>query len=99
MVAHTHVPLIINGEDILLPSRECQETIYAPASDRGIVYQGATEELATKAIESGAIAFTSWSKTEPTERRKLFLQAAEVRSSVPFLSIRVNLLVLILFGV
>ncbi|KAJ5654889.1 Aldehyde dehydrogenaseN-terminal [Penicillium lividum] len=77
----TTVPLIIDGEDIILPSRERWAAIPNLNNCTSSFFQGATKELAIKAVESSARAFTAWSKTTPVERRQLLLKLAEVKSS------------------
>ncbi|PLB36615.1 putative aldehyde dehydrogenase [Aspergillus candidus] len=71
------VPLIIGGEDIVLTGKY-QGEIASPVPNGPTKFQGATTELAIKAVESSASAFASWSKTRPQERRAKLLQLATV---------------------
>jgi acyl-CoA reductase-like NAD-dependent aldehyde dehydrogenase len=80
METTTTVPLIIDGEDVVLPSRERWMAIPDIESSPSTFFQGATKELAIKAVESSARAFTIWSKTTPVKRRELLLKLAEVRA-------------------
>ncbi|KAJ5246773.1 Aldehyde dehydrogenase N-terminal [Penicillium chermesinum] len=76
METTTTVPLIIDGEDVVLPSRERWMAIPNIRSSPSSFFQGATKELAIKAAESSAHAFTVWSKTTPVKRRELLLKLA-----------------------
>ena len=78
MVSLTNiVPLIIGGKDIVLAGEHHGE-ISSPVLNGPTGFQGATTELAIKAVESSASAFASWSKTSPQERRAKLLQLATV---------------------
>lgn len=75
----TTVPLIIDGEDVVLASRERWAEIHSPNNSTSSFFQGATKDLAIQAVESSARAFKTWSKTTPVKRRELLLKLAEVR--------------------
>jgi salicylaldehyde dehydrogenase len=50
-----------------------------PISDEVVTTAAAaTREDATRAVESAAAAFQTWSKTGPTERRRILLKAADI---------------------
>ncbi|RAL13945.1 putative aldehyde dehydrogenase [Aspergillus homomorphus CBS 101889] len=70
------VPLIIDGQDILLSPAERQGTVANRYAGGPVLYQGATRDLALRAAQSSAQAFTTWSKTTPIERRTLLFKLA-----------------------
>lgn len=72
-------PLIIDGQDVLLPMSHRQGTLVDANGQDTVLYQGATKELALQAADSCAQAFAAWSKTTPIERRTLLFKLAEVR--------------------
>ncbi|KAJ5605336.1 Aldehyde dehydrogenase N-terminal [Penicillium lagena] len=74
----TTVPLIIDGENVVLASRERWAAIPNLNKSTPSFFQGATKEMAIQAVESSARAFTAWSKTTPVKRRELLLRLAEV---------------------
>ena len=79
------LPLIIHGEDVTL-SEDGSKTTFEANPDLGTRFpgrplwttQGATPELAIRAVKSCSEAFQSWSKTPLTKRRALFLSLAQV---------------------
>ena len=73
------IPLIIDGQDIVLHSGE-RHFIDIPSPDvNGYTsFQGATKQLAIQAADSSARAFASWSKSKPTERRELLQKLANI---------------------
>ncbi|CAN9304979.1 unnamed protein product [Alternaria alternata] len=78
------VPLIIHGVDFA-PSDVLSEgpgLIFRPNPDnkanRNVYAVGATEALCTQAVESCAVAFTTWSNSKPFERRRLFNRLAQL---------------------
>jgi acyl-CoA reductase-like NAD-dependent aldehyde dehydrogenase len=81
----TIVPLIIHGVDFAPSdvSSESPDLIFRPNPDneanRNVYAVGATEALCTRAVESCAAAFTTWSNSKPLERRRLFNRLAQVR--------------------
>ncbi|EAW12302.1 putative aldehyde dehydrogenase [Aspergillus clavatus NRRL 1] len=77
-MASSTVPLIIHGEDIVLPSGERHGTIAAQSPHGPKTFQGATKDLAVQAVETCARAFPSWSKTSPAKRRELLLKVADL---------------------
>ncbi|GFF57513.1 vanillin dehydrogenase [Aspergillus udagawae] len=72
------IPLIIDGRDVLSP---LQGTVVNAYAQGPVLYQGATKELALQAAQSSALAFATWSKTTPIERRTLLFKLAEVLRS------------------
>ncbi|BAE55370.1 unnamed protein product [Aspergillus oryzae RIB40] len=74
------IPLIIDGEDVLLP-HDRHGTVANAYAEGPTLYQGATKELALQAAQSSAQAFAAWSKTTPIERRTLLFKLAEVLRS------------------
>ncbi|EIT73846.1 NAD-dependent aldehyde dehydrogenase [Aspergillus oryzae 100-8] len=74
------IPLIIDGEDVLLP-HDRHGTVANVYAEGPTIYQGATKELALQAAQSSAQAFAAWSKTTPIERRTLLFKLAEVLRS------------------
>ncbi|KAE8415987.1 Aldehyde/histidinol dehydrogenase [Aspergillus pseudocaelatus] len=74
------IPLIIDGQDILLP-HDRHGTVVNAYAQGPILYQGATKELALQAAQSSAQAFAAWSKTTPIERRTFLFKLAEVLRS------------------
>lgn len=72
------IPLIINGEDIVLESGERQYNLPGLSLPGLTYFQGATRQLSIQAAESSSRAFKSWSKTKPTERRALLQALAQV---------------------
>ncbi|RAQ65996.1 aldehyde dehydrogenase [Aspergillus flavus] len=74
------IPLIIDGEDVLLP-HDRRGTVANVYAEGPTLYQGATKELALQAAQSSAQAFAAWSKTTPIERRTLLFKLAEVLRS------------------
>ncbi|KAF5988228.1 aldehyde dehydrogenase [Fusarium coicis] len=72
---HT-VPFLINGSD---HTSERAIDIVSPASGEVVHrYHSADVKDANAAVEAAAEAFKSWRKTRPSERRDLFLKAAEI---------------------
>jgi len=72
---HT-VPFLINGSD---HTSERAVDVVSPASGEVVHrYHSADVEDANAAVEAAAEAFKSWRKTRPSERRDLFLKAAEI---------------------
>ncbi|KAJ1716703.1 aldehyde dehydrogenase [Aspergillus flavus] len=74
------IPLIIDGEDVLLP-HDRHGTVANAYAEGPTLFQGATKELALQAAQSSAQAFAAWSKTTPIERRTLLFKLAEVLRS------------------
>ncbi|KAF5559959.1 aldehyde dehydrogenase [Fusarium napiforme] len=72
---HT-VPFLINGSD---HTSERAIDVVSPASGEVVHrYHSADVKDANAAVEAAAEAFKSWRKTRPSERRDLFLKAAEI---------------------
>ncbi|KAF5705789.1 aldehyde dehydrogenase [Fusarium globosum] len=72
---HT-VPFLINGSD---RTSERAVDVVSPASGEVVHrYHSADVKDANAAVEAAAEAFKSWRKTRPSERRDLFLKAAEI---------------------
>ncbi|PNP66768.1 hypothetical protein FNYG_13498 [Fusarium nygamai] len=72
---HT-VPFLINGSDHI---SERAVDVVSPASGEVVHrYHSADVKDANAAVEAAAEAFKSWRKTRPSERRDLFLKAAEI---------------------
>ncbi|KAF5571853.1 aldehyde dehydrogenase [Fusarium phyllophilum] len=72
---HT-VPFLINGSD---HTSERAVDVVSPASGEVVHrYHSADVKDANVAVEAAAEAFKSWRKTRPSERRDLFLKAAEI---------------------
>ncbi|RBQ78964.1 hypothetical protein FVER53590_00468 [Fusarium verticillioides] len=72
---HT-VPFLINGSD---HTSERAIDIVSPASGEVVHrYHSADVKDANAAVEAAAEAFKLWRKTRPSERRDLFLKAAEI---------------------
>ncbi|RDH27566.1 Aldehyde/histidinol dehydrogenase [Aspergillus welwitschiae] len=71
------IPLIIDGQDVVLPFHERQGTIINAYGQDSVRYQGATKELALRAARSSARAFVAWSNITPVERRSLLFKLAE----------------------
>jgi acyl-CoA reductase-like NAD-dependent aldehyde dehydrogenase len=72
------VPLIINNEDVLL-SNELQYEVYNPQSTKTLHRaQGADVRSVQRAAEAASVAFKSWSRIKPLQRRALFWKAAEL---------------------
>lgn len=71
------IPLIIDGQDVVLQSGERQFDIPSPDPNEYTSFQGATKQLAIQAAESSARAFANWSKTKPVERRELLQKLAQ----------------------
>lgn len=84
METTTTVPLIIDGKDVVLASRERWMPIPTLENSTSSFFQGATKELAIQAVESSARAFTTWSSTTPVQRRELLLKLAEVSGPQEF---------------
>ncbi|EWY92782.1 hypothetical protein FOYG_06245 [Fusarium oxysporum NRRL 32931] len=77
MAAKLHtVPFLINGSD---HTSERAVDVVSPASGEVVHrYHSADVKDANAAVEAAAEAFKSWRKTRPSERRDLFLKAAEI---------------------
>ncbi|PCH04679.1 Aldehyde/histidinol dehydrogenase [Penicillium occitanis (nom. inval.)] len=75
------IPLIIDGQDVVLQSGERQFDIPSPDANGYTSFQGATKQLAIQAAESSARAFASWFKTKPVERRELLQKLAQIFKS------------------
>ncbi|KAF4340595.1 aldehyde dehydrogenase [Fusarium beomiforme] len=77
MAAKLHtVPFLINGSDY---TSERAVDVVSPASGEVVHrYHSADVKDANAAVEAAAEAFKSWRKTRPSERRDLFLKAAEI---------------------
>ncbi|KAL5592825.1 hypothetical protein FOBRF1_013133 [Fusarium oxysporum] len=72
---HT-VPFLINGGD---HTSERTIDVVSPSSGEVVHrYHSADVKDANAAVDAAAEAFKSWRKTRPTERRDLFLKAAEI---------------------
>ncbi|KAF4494966.1 aldehyde dehydrogenase [Fusarium agapanthi] len=72
---HT-VPFLINGSD---HTSERAVDVVSPASGEVVHrYHSADVKDANAAVEAAAEAFKSWRKTRPSERRDLFLKAADI---------------------
>ncbi|KAI1023419.1 hypothetical protein LB503_000334 [Fusarium chuoi] len=72
---HT-VPFLINGSD---HTSERAVDVVSPASGEVVHrYHSADVKDANAAVKAAAEAFKSWRKTRPSERRDLFLKAAEI---------------------
>jgi len=70
------VPLLINNEEV---SSDIAFDIINPDTGEAVFKaNGATAELAKKAVDAAQAAFPTWSRTKPLERRKLFLKAAQL---------------------
>ncbi|EXM18242.1 Aldehyde dehydrogenase, N-terminal [Fusarium oxysporum f. sp. vasinfectum] len=70
------VPLIINGQDVITDSLF---DIVAPSTKK-LLHKSSNADTthALKAVDAAAKAFESWSQTTPTQKRAIFLKAAEV---------------------
>ncbi|KXX74340.1 Vanillin dehydrogenase [Madurella mycetomatis] len=70
------VPFFINGEEVR-PERKFE--VRSPASGK-VVHQSssATEAEVRAAIDTAANAFKTWKKSQPRQRRDIFLKAVEV---------------------
>jgi acyl-CoA reductase-like NAD-dependent aldehyde dehydrogenase len=70
------IPLWLDGKEVTTTSTF---DVISPV-DNKVVHKSsaASSEDAIKAIESSQKAFESWSQTKPTERRDIFLRAAEI---------------------
>jgi acyl-CoA reductase-like NAD-dependent aldehyde dehydrogenase len=70
------VPLLISNEEV---SSDITFDIVNPGTgDVAFKANGATPELAKKAVDAAQAAFPAWSRTKPLERRKLFMKAAQL---------------------
>ncbi|KAL2844125.1 Aldehyde/histidinol dehydrogenase [Aspergillus pseudoustus] len=78
MDTQSTIPLIIDGQDILISNGERRGAIVNKSDHGPVSYQGATKDLAIQAAESSARAYTAWSTTTPRERRRLLLKLAEI---------------------
>ncbi|PYH93394.1 ALDH-like protein [Aspergillus ellipticus CBS 707.79] len=76
-MSSTTIPLIINGEDIILPTDDHKHPLPSPSGSTPSSFQGATPALAIQAVESSAAAFPAWSQTPPSRRRELLLNLAK----------------------
>ncbi|KAL2820187.1 Aldehyde/histidinol dehydrogenase [Aspergillus cavernicola] len=72
------IPLIIDNQDILAPHSERLGKIVNSTHKGSVFYQGATRDLAFRAAESSAKAYSMWSRVTPIQRRSLLLRLAEV---------------------
>jgi acyl-CoA reductase-like NAD-dependent aldehyde dehydrogenase len=72
------IPLIIDGQDIVVPDSQKHCAIVNKAPHGPSFFQGATKELALQAAESSAKAYRAWSGAAPTQRRSLLLRLAQV---------------------
>ncbi len=70
-------PLLINGERVHTESKHHSVNPSNPSEKIGAVSM-ASPELAVKAIESAYAYFPEWSRTDPMERVKMALRAAEL---------------------
>ncbi|KAL3482690.1 Aldehyde/histidinol dehydrogenase [Aspergillus germanicus] len=77
MEAQSIIPLIIDGQDILITGGERRGEIVNKSDHGPVSYQGATKELAIQAAESSARAYKAWSTTTPIERRGVLLKLSE----------------------
>jgi acyl-CoA reductase-like NAD-dependent aldehyde dehydrogenase len=75
------IPLIIDGQDVVLESSERHFNVPSPDSNGYTSFQGTTKQLAIQAAESSARAFMTWSKTKPVERRELLQKLAQIFKS------------------
>ncbi|KAF2095557.1 aldehyde dehydrogenase [Rhizodiscina lignyota] len=74
--AHFTVPLIINGKEVITSTTF---PVISPSSKKEIwSSSSAGKEEAIAAIEAAEAAFPSWSRTKPSERRDIFLRAANI---------------------
>jgi len=68
------VPLTINGKDV---TTETTFDVNAPASEKTIwKCSSASKKEVSAAVESAQTAFKAWSRTNPAQRRDIFLKAA-----------------------
>ncbi|PYI09617.1 aldehyde dehydrogenase [Aspergillus sclerotiicarbonarius CBS 121057] len=72
----TTIPLIIHGKNIVLATDDHKHSISSTSAPQLCAFQGATPDLAIQAVESCAMAFPGWSRTTPSERRRLLLNLA-----------------------
>ncbi|KAM0556719.1 hypothetical protein ACHAPJ_005778 [Fusarium lateritium] len=77
MTAKLHtVPFLINGSD---HTSERAIDVVSPSSGEVVHrYHSADVKEANAAVDAAAEAFKTWRKTRPSERRDLFLKAAEI---------------------
>ncbi|PVI02998.1 aldehyde dehydrogenase [Periconia macrospinosa] len=70
------IPLIINGQDVTTTS---SFTVRNPSTSKPI-WESSTcsEQNAIEAVTAAEKAFPSWSQTTPSDRRDIFLRAAEI---------------------
>ena len=78
MSAEPCIPLIIDGKDVTLSSRNFP-VVNAAKNVTVATAQGASVEVAIQAVESAQNAFTTWASVKPQERRRLLLNLAQVR--------------------
>lgn len=75
----TTVPLLIDGKDY--PTKDTFD-VEAPAKEQlAWKAHGASVEDANHAVETAQKAFPAWSRTSPSERRDIFLKAAQIMES------------------
>jgi acyl-CoA reductase-like NAD-dependent aldehyde dehydrogenase len=82
MHAKITVPLIIDGADVRATSNDHlfeANSFGGLSGDENILVQGADPELCILAVESSSKAFTTWRKTTPDQRSRLFQRLAQVR--------------------
>lgn len=69
------LPLTINGKDV---TTETTFDVNSPSSQKDIwKCSSASQKDVTSAVESAHTAFSSWKRTNPAQRRDIFLKAAD----------------------
>lgn len=70
------VPLVINGKDV---TTDTTFPVISPSTGKPVWNSSsAGKQEAVAAIEAAEAAFPSWSRTKPSERRDIFLRAADI---------------------
>lgn len=72
------VPLIINGQDELLPANDTISVISPYSNQPCWKAASASPTDAVRAVESASTAFPQWSNTKPEKRRDILLKAADI---------------------
>lgn len=73
--------LFIDNNDVAASNKSTFERRNSISDEVVTTAAAATVEDAKRAVDSAAAAFQSWSKTGPTERRKVLLKAADILES------------------
>lgn len=80
-------PLIIDGQERPSANSKTFE-VYTPQSGQLVgTAAAATSQDCRDAIDAAARAQKSWEKTRPVERRDIFLKAADILSSEPWMKL------------